>query len=45
MIYNHKTKLVIMLSSKLEEIDGRSAIYWPNNKEISLNFEENNLSI
>ena len=34
-----------MLSSKLEEIDGRSAIYWPNNKKISLNFEENNLSI
>ena len=45
MIYNHKTKLVIMLSSNLEEIDGRSAIYWPKNKEEILNFQENNLSI
>ena len=44
MIYNHKTKLVIMLSSNLEEIDGRSAIYWPKNKEI-LNFQENNLTV
>ena len=44
MIYNHKTKLVIMLSSNLEEIDGRSAIYWPKSKEI-LNFQENNLTV
>ena len=34
-----------MLSSNLEEIDGRSAIYWPKNKEEILNFQENNLSI
>ena len=45
MIYNHKTKLVIMLSSSLEEIDGRSAIYWPKEKETPLNFEENNLCV
>ena len=45
MIYNHKTKLVIMLSSNLEEIDGRSAIYWPKEKENPLNFQENNLCI
>ena len=44
MIYNHKTKLVIMLSSNLEEMDGRSAIYWPKNKEV-LNFQENNLTV
>ena len=45
MIYNHKTKLVIMLSSNLEEIDGRSAIYLPKEKENPLNFQENNLCI
>ena len=45
MIYNHKTKLVIMLSSNLEEIDGRSAIYWPKEKENPLNFQDNNLCI
>ena len=27
MIYNHKIKLVIMLSSGLEEVDGRSPVY------------------
>ncbi len=45
MIYNHKTKLVIMLSSSLEEIDGRSAIYWPKDKDSSLNFQENNICV
>ena len=45
MIYNHKTKLVIMLSSNLEEIDGRSAIYWPKDKDNSLNFQENNICV
>ena len=45
MIYNHKIKLVIMLSSGLEEVDGRSAVYWPNEKEKPLNFKENNLSV
>ena len=45
MIYNHKIKLVIMLSSGLEEVDGRSAVYWPNEKEKPLNFQENNLSV
>ena len=44
MIYNHKTKLVIMLSSNLEEMDGRSAIYWPKSKE-KLTFQENNLTV
>ena len=34
-----------MLSSSLEEIDGRSAIYWPKEKENPLNFQENNLCI
>ena len=34
-----------MLSSNLEEIDGRSVIYWPKEKDIPLNFEENNLCI
>ena len=45
MIYTHKTKLVIMISSNLEEIDGRSAIYWPKDKDNPLNFEENNLNV
>ena len=45
MIYNHKIKLVIMLSNGLEEVDGRSAIYWPKEKGSPLNFEENNLSV
>ena len=34
-----------MLSSGLEEVDGRSAVYWPNEKEKPLNFQENNLSV
>ena len=34
-----------MLSSGLEEVDGRSAVYWPNEKEKPLNFKENNLSV
>ena len=45
MIYNHKIKLVIMLSNGLEEVDGRSAVYWPKEKESPLNFDENNLSV
>ena len=45
MIYNHKIRLVIMLSSSLEEVDGRSAVYWPKEKETPLNFEENNLCV
>ena len=45
MIYNHKIKLVIMLSSGLEEVDGRSPVYWPKEKENPLNFQENNLHI
>ena len=45
MIYNHKIKLVIMLSNGLEEVDGRSAIYWPKEKGSPLNFDENNLSV
>jgi protein tyrosine phosphatase len=45
MIYNHKIKLVVMLSSSLEEVEGRNEIYWPREKETPLNFEENNLFI
>ena len=45
MIYNHKIKLIIMLSSALEEAEGRNVIYWPVNKENSLNFENNTLNI
>ena len=45
MIYNHKIKLVIMLSSGLEEVDGRSPVYWPKTKENPLNLQENNLNI
>ena len=43
MIYNHKIKLVIMLSSRLEEAEGRNAIYWPN--EIDKPFKFDNLKI
>ena len=45
MIYNHKIKLVVMLSSSLEEVEGRNEIYWPREKETPLSFEENNLFI
>ena len=34
-----------MLSSSLEEVEGRNEIYWPREKETPLNFEENNLFI
>ena len=40
MIYNHKIKLVIMLSSKLEEAEGRNAIYWPKEKDKPMIFNE-----
>ena len=40
MIYNHKIKLVIMLSSKLEEAEGRNAIYWPKEKNKPMIFNE-----
>ena len=43
MIYNHKIKLVIMLSSRLEEAEGRNAIYWPN--EIDKPFKFDNIKI
>ncbi len=39
MIYNHKIKLVIMLSSRLEEAEGRNAIYWPNEVDKPLEFD------
>ena len=42
MIYNHKIKLVIMLSSKLEEAEGRNAIYWPKEIDKPMIFYENN---
>ena len=42
MIYNHKIKLVIMLSSKLEEAEGRNAIYWPKEKNKPMIFNEKN---
>ena len=40
MIYNHKIKLVIMLSSRLEEAEGRNAIYWPNEVDKPLEFDK-----
>ena len=42
MIYNHKISLVIMLSSKLEEAEGRNAIYWPKEVDKPMEFEEKN---
>ena len=42
MIYNHKIKLVIMLSSKLEEAEGRNAIYWPKEADKPMEFKEKN---
>jgi protein tyrosine phosphatase len=45
MILTHKIKLVIMLSSGPGEAVGRNTIYWPEDKENPLIFEENNLSI
>jgi len=42
MIYNHKIRLVIMLSSKLEEAEGRNAIYWPKETDKPLEFKEKN---
>ena len=45
MIFTHKIKLVIMLSSGPGEAVGRNTIYWPEDKENPLIFEENNLSI
>jgi len=44
MIYNHKIKLVIMLSSCLEEDEGRNTIYWPKEGN-TLQFNDNNLYI
>ena len=40
MIYNHKIKLVIMLSSRLEEAEGRNAIYWPNEVDKPMEFDK-----
>jgi len=45
MIYNHKIKLVVMLSSNSEEIDGRSPVYWPKEKEKPLIFKESNITV
>jgi len=45
MIFTHKIKLVIMLSSGLGEGEGRNTIYWPEDKENPLIFEENNLCV
>ena len=42
MIYNHKIRLVIMLSSKLEEAEGRNAIYWPKEVDKPMEFKEKN---
>ena len=43
MIYNHKIKLVIMLSSKLEEAEGRNAIYWPKEIDKPMIFNDNKI--
>ena len=45
MIFTHKIKLVIMLSSGPGEGEGRNTIYWPEDKENPLIFEENNLCV
>jgi hypothetical protein len=45
MIFTHKIRLVIMLSSGLGEGEGRNTIYWPEDKENPLIFEENNLCV
>ena len=45
MIFTHKFRLVIMLSSGLGEGEGRNTIYWPEDKENPLIFEENNLCV
>ena len=45
MIYNHKIKLIIMLSSSSEEELGKNIRYWPKNNKSPLNIENENLKI
>ena len=45
MIYNHKIKLIIMLSNLEEEKQEKYKIYWPNNKEEKLKINEGDFNI
>ena len=45
MIYNHKIKLIIMLSDLSEEKEEKYKIYWPNNKEEKLNLKEGDMEL
>ena len=45
MIYNHKIKLIIMLSNIEEEKQEKYKIYWPNNKEEKLKINEGDFNI
>lgn len=45
MIYNKKIKLIIMLSDLSEEKEGKYNIYWPNNKEENLKYNEGDLDL
>ena len=45
MIYNHKIKLIIMLSDLSEEKEEKYKIYWPNNKEEKLKLKEGDIEL
>ena len=45
MIYDHKIKLIIMLSNQEEETQGKYKIYWPNNKENILKINEGDFNL
>ena len=45
MIYNHKIKLIIMLSNLEEEKQEKYKIYWPNSKEEKLKINEGDFNI
>ena len=45
MIYNHKIKLIIMLSSQEEETQEKYKIYWPDNKETVTKINEEGVNL
>jgi protein tyrosine phosphatase len=45
MIYDHKIKLIIMLSNQEEETQEKYKIYWPNNKENILKIKEGEFNL
>ena len=45
MIYNHKIKLIIMLSNSSEEELGKNIKYWPKDNNTPLILEKDNLKI